>query len=316
MPFKTEVAAVHISARSRATTRRAPRHCRRCLLSCGARRCCVVFSLRPTLGGASWVSGSGASIALVYLLLLLVVPVGIVFCRTFRARLRPVLGRDHRAQAEHAFQRHARGRVLRGDRQHGLRPRRRDAASPAHRFPGRGCSTRSSTCRSRSRPVVVGLALILVYGRFEPIGRFLDDHGIKIIFSLPGMVLATIFVSLPLLVRELVPVLEEIGIEQEQAAWTLGRLRSRRSGASRCRRSGGPSRTASCSRSPGRSASSAPSRSCPAALVGKTQTLTLYVQQSSRTSIRSGRTPRRSCSPSSRSCALIVINVLRPKERS
>ena len=47
-------------------------------------------------------------------------------------------------------------------------------------------------------PVVVGLALILIYGRFEPVGRWLDRHGIEIIFSLPGMVAATIFVSLPL----------------------------------------------------------------------------------------------------------------------
>ncbi|MBK5333351.1 MAG: ABC transporter permease subunit, partial [Ilumatobacteraceae bacterium] len=71
-------------------------------------------------------------------------------------------------------------------------------------------------------PVVVGLALILVYGKFEPIGGWFDDHGIKIIFAYPGMVLATVFVSLPLVVREVAPVLEEIGIEQEQAAWTLG----------------------------------------------------------------------------------------------
>ena len=71
-------------------------------------------------------------------------------------------------------------------------------------------------------PVVVGLALILVYGRHAPIGGWLDDHGINVIFAYPGMVLATMFVSLPLVVREVAPVLEEIGIEQEQAAWTLG----------------------------------------------------------------------------------------------
>jgi sulfate transport system permease protein len=72
-------------------------------------------------------------------------------------------------------------------------------------------------------PVVVGLALILVYGSFEPIGRFLSDNlGVQVIFSVPGMVLATVFVSLPLVVRAVAPVLEEVGIEQEQAAWTLG----------------------------------------------------------------------------------------------
>jgi sulfate transport system permease protein len=71
-------------------------------------------------------------------------------------------------------------------------------------------------------PVVVGLALILVYGKFEPIGGWLERHGFQVIFSLPGMVLATIFVSLPLVVRSVVPVLQEMGEDQEQAAHTLG----------------------------------------------------------------------------------------------
>ena len=65
-------------------------------------------------------------------------------------------------------------------------------------------------------PVVVGLALLLLYGR----GGWLEGHGV--VFALPGMVLATIFVSLPFVVREVVPVLREIGTEQEQAAATLG----------------------------------------------------------------------------------------------
>jgi sulfate transport system permease protein len=61
-----------------------------------------------------------------------------------------------------------------------------------------------------------------VYGRTGWFGSWLADHGIRVIFSMPGMVLATIFVSLPFVVRETVPVLEEIGTEQEQAAATLG----------------------------------------------------------------------------------------------
>jgi sulfate/thiosulfate transport system permease protein len=71
-------------------------------------------------------------------------------------------------------------------------------------------------------PVVVGLALVLVYGRNGWFGDWLYEHGIQVIFALPGMVLATIFVSLPFVVREVVPVLREIGDEQEQAAATLG----------------------------------------------------------------------------------------------
>jgi sulfate/thiosulfate transport system permease protein len=71
-------------------------------------------------------------------------------------------------------------------------------------------------------PVVVGLALVLVYGRNGWWGGWLSDRGIEVIFALPGMALATIFVSLPFVVREVVPVLREIGDEQEEAASTLG----------------------------------------------------------------------------------------------
>jgi sulfate transport system permease protein len=71
-------------------------------------------------------------------------------------------------------------------------------------------------------PVVIGLSLFLVYGVNGFIGGPLNDLGIQIIFSVPGLVLATIFVSLPFVVREVMPVLQEIGNDQEQAATTLG----------------------------------------------------------------------------------------------
>src|SRR3954453_5788196 len=71
-------------------------------------------------------------------------------------------------------------------------------------------------------PVVVGLALILVYGRKGWFGEGLIHNGIQVIFSFPGMVLATIFVSLPFVAREVMPVLREVGTDQEEAAYTLG----------------------------------------------------------------------------------------------
>jgi sulfate transport system permease protein len=72
-------------------------------------------------------------------------------------------------------------------------------------------------------PVVVGLALVLVYGgRNGWAGPWLEEHGLQIIFATPGIILATAFVSLPLVIREVVPVLREIGTEQEQAAQSLG----------------------------------------------------------------------------------------------
>jgi sulfate transport system permease protein len=85
-----------------------------------------------------------------------------------------------------------------------------------HRFPGAGVVNALVDLPLALSPVVVGLALLLLYGR----GGWLGGHGV--VFALPGMVLATIFVSLPFVVREVVPVLREIGTEQEQAAATLG----------------------------------------------------------------------------------------------
>jgi sulfate transport system permease protein len=71
-------------------------------------------------------------------------------------------------------------------------------------------------------PVVIGLSLFLLYGSGGWFGPTLSEWGIEILFSTPGMILASIFVSLPFVVRETVPVLQEIGTEQEQAASTLG----------------------------------------------------------------------------------------------
>ncbi|MDX6644379.1 MAG: sulfate/thiosulfate transport system permease protein [Miltoncostaeaceae bacterium] len=71
-------------------------------------------------------------------------------------------------------------------------------------------------------PVIVGLALVLVWGRQGWFGGALADQGIQVIFALPGMVLASIFISLPFVAREVAPLLREIGTEQQEAAATLG----------------------------------------------------------------------------------------------
>lgn len=84
------------------------------------------------------------------------------------------------------------------------------------RFPGKGLLSAVVDLPFAVSPVVVGLALILVWGRS---GWFASTD---IIFALPGMVLATIFVSLPFVVREVLPVLQEEGTDAEQAAGTLG----------------------------------------------------------------------------------------------
>ncbi|MFL6028227.1 MAG: sulfate ABC transporter permease [Friedmanniella sp.] len=91
-----------------------------------------------------------------------------------------------------------------------------------YRFRGRGVLNALIDLPVSVSPVIAGLALILVYGSGGWFGGFLQSAGIQIIYSVPGIVLATCFVSLPLVVRELVPVLDEIGLEQEQAGRSLG----------------------------------------------------------------------------------------------
>lgn len=92
-----------------------------------------------------------------------------------------------------------------------------------YRFPGRRLLGALSDLPLAVSPIVVGLALILVYGPLDSwFGSGLESAGIHIIFAVPGMVLATSFVSLPLILREVVPVLNEAGTDQEQAARVLG----------------------------------------------------------------------------------------------
>src|SRR5919199_6536822 len=79
------------------------------------------------------------------------------------------------------------------------------------KVPGKGLINAIIDLPFAISPVVVGLALFLLYGRQGWFGSWFLDQGIQIIFSIPGMILATIFVSLPFVVREVIPVLREIG---------------------------------------------------------------------------------------------------------
>jgi sulfate/thiosulfate transport system permease protein len=161
------------------------------------------------------------TIALGYLALLLVVPVGLVFWRTFEHGVAPAWNAVTNADAAHAFW---------------LTLEIVAIAVPRNTLFGVACALLLARRRFRGRalldglvdlpfavsPIVVGLALVLVYGRTGWFGGWLADQGIRVIFSTPGMVLATIFVSLPFVVREVVPVLRELGTDQEEAAATLG----------------------------------------------------------------------------------------------
>jgi sulfate transport system permease protein len=161
------------------------------------------------------------TIALGYLAVLLLIPVGVVFYRALEPGPAEVWASLTTPDALHAFWMTL---VMVG------------IAVPLNTIFGVGCALLMVRTKFRGKaflnalidipfavsPVVIGLSLILVYGVHGWIGSWLADYGIQIIFSWPGMVLATIFVSLPFVVREVVPVLQEIGDEQEQAAHTLG----------------------------------------------------------------------------------------------
>ena len=91
-----------------------------------------------------------------------------------------------------------------------------------HRFPGRWLLNGLIDLPFAVSAVVVGYMLLLLFGRTGLLAPVLQALNLKVAFALPGMILATLFVTLPFMVRELIPVLKEFGVEQEQAAATLG----------------------------------------------------------------------------------------------
>jgi len=159
--------------------------------------------------------------ALLYLAALLVLPVGLVLFRAFEKGLAPVVDSLTTPQGMHAF--YLTFIVV-------------AIAVPLNtifgvatsllivrtKLPGRKVIDSLIDLPFAVSPVVIGLSLVLVYGNDGFLGGPLSDAGFKIIFSTPGIILATVFVSLPFVVREVSPVLREIGTEQEEAAGTLG----------------------------------------------------------------------------------------------
>ncbi|MEA5487540.1 MULTISPECIES: sulfate ABC transporter permease subunit CysW [Pseudanabaena] len=91
-----------------------------------------------------------------------------------------------------------------------------------NKFPGKALLLSIIDLPFSISPVVAGLMIVLLYGRIGWFGSFLEANNIKIVFAFPGMLLATIFVSMPFIAREVIPVLDEMGTEQEEAARTLG----------------------------------------------------------------------------------------------
>lgn len=175
----------------------------------------MVLSRRTTL--------SLRTVALLYLALLLLAPVGVVFWRTFEHGVGTAWSFMTTPAAISALWLSLLIAVI---------------AVPLNTIFGIGAAlvlTRSKSPRFAKSildalidlpfvvsPVIIGLALILVYGQGGWFADVFLNNGIRIIYAVPGMVIATLFVSLPFVVREVTPVLAEVGDEQEQAAATLG----------------------------------------------------------------------------------------------
>jgi sulfate transport system permease protein len=90
------------------------------------------------------------------------------------------------------------------------------------RFPGRTILTAMIDLPFSVSPVVAGLMLVLIFGLQGYLGPFLRSHDVKILFATPGLILATAFVTFPFVARELIPVMEAIGPDEETAALSLG----------------------------------------------------------------------------------------------
>ncbi len=173
----------------------------------------MVVSRRATL--------SLRAVTLLYLALLLLLPVGVVFWRTFEHGIGTAWAFMTTPAAVSALWLSVLIAVI---------------AVPLNTIFGVGAALVLARGSSRGKaildalidlpfvvsPVIVGLALLLVYGQGGWFGSLFLNNGIRIIYAVPGMVIATVFVSLPFVVREVAPVLREVGDEQEQAAATLG----------------------------------------------------------------------------------------------
>jgi sulfate/thiosulfate transport system permease protein len=165
------------------------------------------------------------AVALGYLVVLLLAPLAMIFYRTFQHGLEPVWQTLSNPNTVHAFQVTliAAAIAVPLNTVFGVLCA---LAIVRRRFRGKGLLNAFIDLPLAVSPVVVGLALYLLYQRTGSwFGPWLTGRGIQVLFAMPAIVLATIFVSVPFVAREVIPTLRELGNEQEQAAATLGATR-------------------------------------------------------------------------------------------
>ncbi len=169
----------------------------------------------------SWIKGALIGGAIAYLALVLLIPAVNVFVQAFKGGFGAFVSNIGESDFIHAVELTLliAGIVLPINTVFGLCAA---WAIARHKFPGRALVISILDIPFSVSPVVAGLMLVLLYGQHGWFGSFLEASNIKIIFALPGMILATAFVTMPFVAREVIPVLEEVGTDQEEAARTLG----------------------------------------------------------------------------------------------
>lgn len=254
-------------------------------------------------------------VVLVYLLLLLVAPLALVLWKTFEHGLGPVADSLTTASTLHAFQ--ITGVVafyaVLANTVFGVTTA---LLLVRAQFRGKRVLNALVDLPIAVSPVVVGLALVLVYGRLTGVGKALASVGINVIFSIPGMVMATVFVCIPLVVRAVAPVLVEIGDEQEQAASTLGAssLQTfRRITLPAIRGALAYGVVLALARSLGEYGAIAV---VSGRLVGRTQTVTLFVQERYQNFDQQAAYAAALVLVAAAVIALLISRALRPKERT
>jgi len=168
-----------------------------------------------------WVRWLLVATALAFLFLFLLVPLGVVFAKAFDKGMAAWVAaiREPDASAAVRLTLLAAAVAVPVNVLFGL------AAAWAitrFRFPGKNLLVTSIDLPFSVSPVVAGMLFVLLFGAHGFLGPWLEAHDVRIIFAVPGILLATIFVTAPLVARELIPTMEAQGSEEEEAAITLG----------------------------------------------------------------------------------------------
>jgi sulfate transport system permease protein len=181
----------------------------------------VVVSPRPALTEAPWVRFTLVTVAAAFLALFLALPLVVVFGEAlskgftaYRAALT-----DPDALSAMRLTLLAAAIAVPMNLAFGLAA---GWAIAKFEFPGKGVLSTLIDLPFAVSPVIAGMVFVLLFGRMGVFGPWMLEHGFKVIFSVPGIVLATVFVTFPFVAREVIPVLEATGTEEEEAARVLG----------------------------------------------------------------------------------------------